>query len=808
VLAAAGLLLVPLLAAGMPPRGTLRSTGTGEQLISAALHMHSSFSEGSGSMEWQLDKAMQNGVDLIWWTDHDWRVSNWQHTRRYDFESAFFDPVEQRVEEPDDAYPGEFRYWSPGGSSPVTHTESVVDSLSFEGGRSLRLALDPSTNQQFLHHYLKQSASLFQNVYSLSARVRLRFALWPEALDATDGRFVVLVRLSEHPEGQPELRYVAGCLDGEPASTTSLPYTTGTWNEYRIDVTDDAIALLSTGGADSLRVEDNAMFEVRIGLESRNSHRPVVFFDDYRIEIDSTLTGADFVDKQRVMADRYSGAYPGVSQVVGTEISRYRAQPHLNGYSPDLVLVDYGSHVWSDSLYYAVEQIHGQKGAVSLNHFFGSGIYGDTTETPEHKAARVLTAKAGLIGNRAYGVDMLEVGYRWRGGIQLPAHLDLWDALNANAVFLTGIGVTDSHGPGLFNGWGPWQPSANFENNFVTWLYVTDLAEPALIRAMKAGRAFFGDPYRFGGSIDLATTEAFPMGSVVLTDRPSHDLIVDVTGVPPDVEVHLLQAEVRDDPPTPYLDVHYLRDEILTGAVQEGVFADTVTVDTGVASFVRVELYGAGGEEWAFSNPIHFLRAPPAAGIPAERLRARIGPVAIRSAENFTLTAASFVPFPPVLKLDGDEPVTGLGEMVVDPGVLGAPAAVLGAAVWNYANGMVHLAGFQGAGSQIQVFWTLVGADLPDTVAELTLEPGRPNPFGSGISTAFALPVAQHVRLEVYDVRGRRVRTLVDGLRDAGRHRADWNGRDYRGRPVSNGVYVLRLETASETLTMKAVKVD
>ena len=63
----------------------------------------------------------------------------------------------------------------------------------------------------------------------------------------------------------------------------------------------------------------------------------------------------------------------------------------------------------------------------------------------------------------------------------------------------------------------------------------------------------------------------------------------------------------------------------------------------------------------------------------------------------------------------------------------------------------------------------------------------------------FELPAAGRARLVLYDVRGRRVRTLVDGARAAGEHVARWDGRDESGAPAAAGVYFLRLETAAGT---------
>ena len=55
------------------------------------------------------------------------------------------------------------------------------------------------------------------------------------------------------------------------------------------------------------------------------------------------------------------------------------------------------------------------------------------------------------------------------------------------------------------------------------------------------------------------------------------------------------------------------------------------------------------------------------------------------------------------------------------------------------------------------------------------------------------------------DVTGRRIRTLVRGMRPAGRHQAEWDGRDERGIPVSPGLYLCRLSTAQTEESAKIV---
>jgi hypothetical protein len=81
-----------------------------------------------------------------------------------------------------------------------------------------------------------------------------------------------------------------------------------------------------------------------------------------------------------------------------------------------------------------------------------------------------------------------------------------------------------------------------------------------------------------------------------------------------------------------------------------------------------------------------------------------------------------------------------------------------------------------------------------------------PNPFNPTTTIRYSLPANAAVTLEVYDVSGRLVRTLVDAeTRKAGIYDELWDGKDARGEAVSTGVYFYRLTAGTESLTRKAV---
>jgi hypothetical protein len=93
-----------------------------------------------------------------------------------------------------------------------------------------------------------------------------------------------------------------------------------------------------------------------------------------------------------------------------------------------------------------------------------------------------------------------------------------------------------------------------------------------------------------------------------------------------------------------------------------------------------------------------------------------------------------------------------------------------------------------------------VGTTLPESYG---LSQNYPNPFNPSTTISFALPEANHVRLDIYNVLGQKVETLVDQNMPAGTHEVEW----YTSTAAS-GVYFYRLEagTFSETKKMMFLK--
>lgn len=91
--------------------------------------------------------------------------------------------------------------------------------------------------------------------------------------------------------------------------------------------------------------------------------------------------------------------------------------------------------------------------------------------------------------------------------------------------------------------------------------------------------------------------------------------------------------------------------------------------------------------------------------------------------------------------------------------------------------------------------------------AGFVLYPSYPNPSVGETQVVYELSTARRVTLAIYDLRGQRVRTLVEARQSAGRHTARWDGTATGGRRVAAGVYLVRLTAGDATQTHVVVRV-
>ena len=83
----------------------------------------------------------------------------------------------------------------------------------------------------------------------------------------------------------------------------------------------------------------------------------------------------------------------------------------------------------------------------------------------------------------------------------------------------------------------------------------------------------------------------------------------------------------------------------------------------------------------------------------------------------------------------------------------------------------------------------------------------RPNPSRGDAMLRWRLPAAAHVRLELFDIGGRHVRTLADRGMSAGEHTQAWDGRDNAGHAMPGGLYLARLDAGGERRVQRVVRI-
>ena len=151
---------------------------------------------------------------------------------------------------------------------------------------------------------------------------------------------------------------------------------------------------------------------------------------------------------------------------------------------------------------------------------------------------------------------------------------------------------------------------------------------------------------------------------------------------------------------------------------------------------------------------------------------------------------------------------------------------------WASKSRLPELFGFPDGATvdSVTVFWPSTARSVVlnpalDTVLRITEDPSTPvlpppvtptfsvvlnaptpNPFVGATGVAFKLSVATDVRVEIFDLSGRRVRTLIDRRMEAGTQIAGWDGEDDRGRATPPGVYFYRLEAGGRTRVRKLVR--
>jgi hypothetical protein len=603
----------------LPLRSAARDVTTdGTAAYSMAMHIHSSFSEQSGSMDSQLFQAAKNSVDVLWWTDHDQMMDGIGYRKTVHFTSLTAES----------GGPGERGpwAWTKAQSGPVASTSGggIVQNPSSPtdpvAGGSMHLTAKSTTTATAKYGYFADSHPAGWNYHdnltgqSLTIDVLLTSG-WSR------GYLELLIATSYHQaaSGRPAGGYTLSYRfvhPGTPASRVAqgihgvitIPVRSTSaqnpWGTVTINPANDIAALWP-----DLDHRDFALWGLTLSAAS-NGDQVGGYFDYLRFT--RQISGEAFLQQQMDMETALAPRYPAVAQRQGLEVSWLL--PHMNWFGGTVVIPNYGSTTAKTYTQYLqhtlVPQVHAAGGLASYNHPYG---YGDPGQLPAAQQDALLAQVASQLlptatAPAALGADLIEVGYPLRQGVNLAHHVALWDVMSRNAVFLTGNGTNDDH---FGQNW------SGIHNNWFTSAWAASTAEADLLASLAAGRAWCGSLSSYRGSLDLLVDGSCPMGSVSVAQMSSRQLVASATTIPASGSLQILQGVVDyagTAAPSANTKVigTYPASALGSGSVKQ-------SIDTTKDTFVRTQVLNASGTVVGLSNPVWLLRAAPPGGIPIPR---------------------------------------------------------------------------------------------------------------------------------------------------------------------------------------------
>ena len=99
----------------------------------------------------------------------------------------------------------------------------------------------------------------------------------------------------------------------------------------------------------------------------------------------------------------------------------------------------------------------------------------------------------------------------------------------------------------------------------------------------------------------------------------------------------------------------------------------------------------------------------------------------------------------------------------------------------------------------------VMGIDESMVPDEFALYQNYPNPFNPATRLRYDIPENSHVNIKIYDLIGRKVKTLVNQTQDAGFKSIIWNATNDYGKPVSAGIYLYQIQAGEYISTKKMV---
>jgi len=582
--------------AAVPPAPGTNSLG--EVAHRAAMHLHGSFSEVTGSWAGHIAQAIANGVDIVVPTDHDWRVQLRNYGGQYHF-SGWSEPT------PSGKWvlvrrPGSGTLSATSGASLVAGP--ALADLSAGAGALRLVAGSTSTSPAKLIYEVDSTSS---NADARGTVLGRSLHIWVKPNSASTARTYLGVRVGlaiDPVYGAKQITYrlrtdlvsaTAPTVVGGVA-TVDVPVVQGQWFELVPDLLADIAQCFPDSRVSAKDNNLNAMQMVAVGTMGS----PVDgLFSYLHLDNDSAY---DPLSAYGSVLEPYRAANlgllipHGMEHSVDTHKCQIGGQPFLYAYpgrtSGGPTHTTYGDAVATDLV--TAIQVH--EGVASYNHPFGTLT---TVPTGTKRASVLLAQMTSALATRCHGADCIEVGYN-RRGMDLAGHLELFDCLNANGLFLTATGVSDDH---VGKNW------MAQENRFVTLPWMRALSELSLKSALRGGRAAVGLLGTFTGSLDLSINRVAYMGQAYqATLNPSDSVVLEAYGLPSGATVELFSGPIDMQGTNfqrPTKIATFSADQFATGSAAWPV------VDS-ASRYYRFTVLDPLGTIIAFTNPVWTL--PPA----------------------------------------------------------------------------------------------------------------------------------------------------------------------------------------------------
>ncbi|MBR4109749.1 MAG: hypothetical protein IKK41_05505 [Oscillospiraceae bacterium] len=535
------------------------------------MHLHAACDHGA-SMAMHMFNARQLGMRYLWFTDHDTRTGvKSQPVNGFEFDG-----------------PGLIKEEPTGGFYGFKPLNEAVQYQFEPEKEQLILSFGASENASWQESGIYFVSSGTRHSSSLAAEVTLSIDVEVVHLSA-DSRLIFDITLSQRPPGceKAHLLYVFGSTEGLEAPHTQIIPLPACDGKIVMPISRDVSEALSIGG------RDNAFDTFTVRLQARSGVESSVALRDFQIQAEKSYEQVHQALKE---AAAKAGAHYGITPFVSFEVSG--AGEHKNCYSTHVPTIDYQKYGYNVPVWDAVKHIKDHCGIFSINHPFAISDLKRKVFTPVERMQILAKMTAELVANRAYGADLIEVGFpEGRNGFSLEEYTRLWDMLSVSGMFLTGYGCSDSHrdNTGWFAG-----------NNFAAYIGVPEhcahpIGEKCFIDAMKAGRVYTADPVKWQGSLCFETEDGYPMGSVFLSESKKEiPLVFSAKGTKPGWQFRLIEngntAEKLD-----------ITEESFT-------WRSVLHLQKSAISFQRAELWDETGRCVLLTNPIFLINTQLYAG--------------------------------------------------------------------------------------------------------------------------------------------------------------------------------------------------